>query len=165
MIFLTVGTQFPFDRLVKAVDQACDEGLVEDEIIAQIGKSSYKPRNFEGTPFFAKDFFDQNLERATAVIGHAGMGIISLALDNNKPLLVMPRLKKYNEVVNNHQLDITKRFGELQHLLFASDEIEFPEKIKQLGLFIPHPRENQAKKVSERIRVFLRLLRQNHGGE
>jgi len=47
MIFLTVGTQFPFDRLVRAVDSIIDKGLISETLFAQIGESSYKPRNFE----------------------------------------------------------------------------------------------------------------------
>lgn len=165
MIFLTVGTQFPFDRLVKAIDKACDKGLVGEEVFGQIGKSTYNPRNFKTVPFLAKDMFDQNLKRASAIIAHAGMGIISLALDHNKPLLVMPRLKKYNEVVNNHQFDIAKKFGELQHLLFACDEIELPERIKQLKSFVPQPREKQTKIVTDRIATFLNLLSKNQGAK
>jgi UDP-N-acetylglucosamine transferase subunit ALG13 len=47
MIFLTVGTQFPFDRLVRAVDEAFDNGAIDEEVFAQIGETSYRPRNFE----------------------------------------------------------------------------------------------------------------------
>ena len=52
MIFLAVGTQFPFDRLVKALDDCLDTGIIDEEIFGQIGETSYKPRNFRSSSFF-----------------------------------------------------------------------------------------------------------------
>ncbi|MHC4692422.1 MAG: hypothetical protein ACYS67_06750 [Planctomycetota bacterium] len=58
MIFLTVGTQFTIDRLYQAVDDAFDECSVDEEIIAQVGESSYKPRNFKSFVLLEKKVFD-----------------------------------------------------------------------------------------------------------
>src|SRR5512143_1471526 len=111
MIFLTVGTQFPFDRLVSAVDNLIEQGLIAEEVFAQVGETSYQPRNFEAVPTLEKGSFDAQIKQATAIIGHAGIGTISCALGNGKPLLVMPRLSKYGEVVNDHQVAIAGRFS------------------------------------------------------
>ena len=54
MIFVTVGTQFPFDRLLRTVDDAFDKGLINEEVFAQTGESNYKPRNFEVTTSLQK---------------------------------------------------------------------------------------------------------------
>ncbi len=158
MIFLSVGTQFPFDRLVKAIDNTVENGLVDEKIFAQISKSLYKPRNFEYAEFLEKKLFDSYLTRASSVVSHAGMGIITLALDNNKPLLVMPRLKKHGEVVNDHQVAIARKFGELGHILVAYEAEELPEKIKQLRTFISRKRKTQPQAVTERIAHFLNEL-------
>ena len=117
MIFLTVGTQFPFDRLVKAVDQAAGTNGFDDKIIAQVGDSSYRPGNFKAARSVEKAVFDQLFTEADSIISHAGMGTITMALDQRKPLLVMPRMKKYGEVVNDHQIDIAKKFEQLGYLL------------------------------------------------
>ncbi|MDO8301772.1 MAG: beta(1,3)galactosyltransferase EpsH, partial [Sedimentisphaerales bacterium] len=61
MIFLTVGTQFPFDRLLRAVDDAIDRGTAGEEIYAQIGESRYVPRNFKGIASVPKAEFDSYL--------------------------------------------------------------------------------------------------------
>lgn len=111
MIFLTVGTLFPFDRLVRAIDAAVGEGLIEDEIFAQVGENSYKPRNFESLPSLKKDLFDKYFTEASFIISHAGMGTITMALSHNKPLLVMPRLKHYKEHVNDHQVATARKLG------------------------------------------------------
>ena len=104
MIFLTVGTQFPFDRFVRAVDNIFDQGLIDEEIFAQIGETSYKPRNFESVVSLEKKVFDERFKGASSVISHAGVGTIMVALKNHKPLLVMPRMKRYKEHVNDHQV-------------------------------------------------------------
>lgn len=155
MIFVTVGTQFPFDRLVKAVDDAVGNGFANSQIYAQIAGSSYQARNFGYIDFLEKELFDDYVRKASGIISHAGMGIITLALDNNKPLLVMPRLKQHGEVVNNHQLIIAKKFEQPGHILVAYDVEELPEKIEQLKTFVPCKREAQPQAVIERITQFL----------
>jgi beta-1,4-N-acetylglucosaminyltransferase len=158
MIFLTIGTQFPFDRLVKSVDQAFDGGLIDEELFAQIGETSYKPRNFESVASLDKKAFDKRLKEASGIISHAGMGTITMALDNNKPLLVMPRLKKYGEVVNDHQVAIAKRFSELGHILAVYDAKDLLDGIRKLKNFVPKERKANPNAVADRIRRFLNSL-------
>jgi len=158
MIFLTVGTQFPFDRLVKAIDQAAGKNGFNEKIFAQVGTSSYQPCSFDAVPSMEKEVFDRHIHEASAIIGHAGMGTITMAMENQKPLLVMPRLKKYGEVVNDHQVAIAKEFEKLGHILVANTEDEIPETIKQLKSFEPKPRKVQTKAVIDRISKFLNEL-------
>jgi len=156
MIFLTVGTQFPFDRLVRAVDRAIEAGKLDEEVCAQIGDSSYRPRNFEAVSYMEKRLFDEHVRKASSIIGHAGMGCITMAMDNRKPLLVMPRLKKYREVVNDHQLAIVKKFEDLGYLLAAYSEEDLLNKIGLLKDFVPRRREVNRAAVVVRISAFLR---------
>ncbi|UCC98838.1 MAG: hypothetical protein JSW66_02885 [Phycisphaerales bacterium] len=155
MIFLTVGTQFPFDRLVRAVDKALESGRLAEEVLAQIGDSPYQPRNFQAVPYMDKALFDEYVDKASGIISHAGMGNIALALNNNKPLLVMPRLRRYREVVNDHQLAIAKKFEHLGHLLAAYNEDDMLDKIGALRHFVPTRRETHAEAVAKRISSFL----------
>jgi UDP-N-acetylglucosamine transferase subunit ALG13 len=158
MIFLTVGTQFPFDRLVKAVDNVLEKRLIDEEVFAQIGETSYRPHNFESVASLEKKVFDERLKEASEVIGHAGMGTIRMALDYDKPLLVMPRRRKYGEVVNDHQVAIAQKFEELGHVLVAYKEEDLPERAKELKHFVPRKRETQVEAVVERISNFLRQI-------
>ena len=158
MIFLTVGTQFPFDRLVKAIDEAAGTNGFDEHIVAQIGDSSYHPENFETAASVEKAVFDQHFNEADSIISHAGMGTITMALDRRKPLLVMPRSKKYGEVVNNHQLAIAKKFEQLGYLLVAYSAEDVPGKMKQLKCFVPQERKPCADIVAARISTFLNEL-------
>ncbi len=158
MIFLTVGTQFPFDRLVKSVDEVISQNGFEDEIFAQIGDSLYRPHNFEAVSSLEKHLFDKRMRQASSIISHAGMGTITMALEINKPLLVMPRLKRYGEVVNDHQVAIARRFELLGHILAAYETEELPRKIEQLKTFVPRRRKAQPQAVTERVAHFLNEL-------
>ena len=158
MIFLTVGTQFPFDRLVKSMDQAFDGRLINEEIFAQIGETSYKPLNFESVVSLEKNVFDKRLREASSVISHAGMGTITMALKNHKPLLVMPRLKRYREHVNDHQVATARKFEELGHILAVYDAKDLPNGIRKLKNFVPRERKANPEAVADRIHRFLNSL-------
>ena len=158
MIFLTVGTQFPFDRFVRAVDNIFDQGLIDEEIFAQIGETSYKPRNFESVASLEKKIFDERFKRASSVISHAGVGTITVALKNHKPLLVMPRMKRYKEHVNDHQVATAKKFEELGHILAVYDVKDLPNGIRKLKNFIPRKRKASPDAIADRIRRFLNSL-------
>ena len=155
MIFLTVGTQFPFDRLVKSVDEAISRDSFGEEIFAQIGESSYQPRNFEAVPFLEKGLFDRHMREASGIISHGGIGTIAMAMEHNKPLLAMPRLKRYREVVHDHQVAIVRRFELSGYILVAYEAAELPAKIKQLNNFVPRQRKAEPQAVAERIATFL----------
>jgi len=161
MIFLTIGTLFEFDRLVQAIDKAIEKGLIQDEVFAQIGPGSYKPRNMTFVDSLSKDDYDNKVKTCDAMISHAGMGSISMAINCNKPLLVMPRLKKYDEHVNDHQLHSARKFESLGHILAAYDEDELADKIKLLKDFKPKPRIPNRQGVIDRIESFLKQVQEN----
>ena len=156
MIFLTVGTQLPFDRLVKAVDKAVNKSGMGEVVFAQIGKSEYRPFSFEAVSCLDKHLFDKHFCEASCIISHAGMGTIVLAMKYNKPLLVMPRRSCYREVVNDHQIAIAKRLEQMGHILVAYKEEEIPEKLEQLKTFVPRERQAQPQAVAVRISRFLK---------
>ena len=158
MIFLTVGTQFPFDRLIQAVDLLFDEGVMYDDVFGQTGETAYKPRNFEAVASLEKEAFDDRFRGASAIISHAGMGVITMALDHGKSLLVMPRQRKYREVVNNHQVALADKFEALGHILVAQDETRLRAKVERLRSFVPRPRKADPDVVARQISRFLEVL-------
>jgi len=160
MIFLTIGTLFEFDRLVRAVDELISSGSIQEEVFAQIGTGKYKPSSMKYVESLEKSEFEKVIQQCTALISHAGMGSISMAIKYQKPLIVMPRLKKYGEHVNDHQLHTALKFEELGHILAAYDENELVEKIKLLKTFIPKSRVPNRQGVIDRISSYLNSLGQ-----
>ena len=151
MIFVTVGTSFPFDRLIRAVEKLVDQRLISDSVFAQVGIRGYCTKSFECVEVLEKQEFDQRFQDADAVIAHAGMGTISTALSLNKPLLVVPRLKEYGELVNGHQEVAARKFARLGHVLAAFSEDQLFERVSDLWTFEPVPRICRVDGVSERV--------------
>jgi UDP-N-acetylglucosamine transferase subunit ALG13 len=147
--------------LVRAVDRLFEEGVMPDDLFAQIGDSLYQPHHFKAVAFLEKEAFDDCFRRASAVISHAGMGAIAMALDQGKPLLVMPRQREYQEVVNSHQTDLAHRFEALGHILVAQNETQLRAKVEQLRSFVPRPRQANPEVVAARIRRFLEVRDRN----
>ena len=105
-----------------------------------------------------KNLFDEKVSTADYIISHAGIGSIVMALEHGKPLLVMPRMKRFKEHVNDHQMATAQRFEQLGHILAAYSVEELPAKLQQLKTFVPKIRENQAQAVANRIAKFLQSL-------
>lgn len=155
MIFLTIGTTHLFDRLVHAVDKAVSSKIINEEIFGQVGKGGYSPQNFDSVEILDKIQFDQYFNQSSMIISHAGMGSITMALDQLKPILVVPRLKKYKELVNDHQVATATRFEKLGHVLASYDLKDLESKIRTLRDFKPAPRISQADEVARFIGQFI----------
>lgn len=111
MIFLTVGTQLPFDRLVAGVDAwaARNPGRAIFGQIADPGPAGYRPQSFDWVADLEPSEFDARFRAASHVVAHAGMGTIIGALGAGKPLLVMPRRAHLGEQRNDHQFATVRR--------------------------------------------------------
>lgn len=114
-IFITLGSQmFQFNRLLKAVDELCERGTVEaEDVFAQIGYSDYLPKNFNYKKFLDRNEFSREMGKADIVITHGGTGAIIGAVKKGKKVIAVPRLAKYGEHVDDHQLQLIKQFDEL----------------------------------------------------
>lgn len=131
MIFVTIGSHQPFDRLIKAIDEIAPT-LNEDLIIAQVCKTELKVKNLKTFEFVTPEEFNSYFSQANLIISHAGMGTIISALVQKKPILVLPRLEKFKETRNDHQLATAKRFAELDYIHVAYDEYELKDKLASL---------------------------------
>ncbi len=103
MIFVTVGTQLPFDRLVLTVD-AWAAAHPTVECFAQIGAAATPPKHVPFVPFVPAEEFDALVRRASLIVAHAGMGSVLTALRFEKPILIMPRHAAAKEHRDDHQL-------------------------------------------------------------
>jgi UDP-N-acetylglucosamine transferase subunit ALG13 len=117
MIFVTLGSQkFQFNRMLVEIDKLIEEGKITDEVFAQIGASDYKPRKFKYKDFLTQDEFKDYMKNANLVITHAGTGAIVTALKNDKLVIAIPRLAKYGEHVDDHQIQLIDEFKELNFI-------------------------------------------------
>ncbi|MCT7791145.1 MAG: glycosyltransferase [Lactobacillus crispatus] len=109
MIFVTVGThEQPFNRLIKKVDDLVANGNIKEKVIVQTGFSTYIPKYCEVHKIMSFEEMQQALKDARIVITHGGPSSFIEALQFGKVPIVVPRQEKFNEHVNNHQVDFTK---------------------------------------------------------
>jgi UDP-N-acetylglucosamine transferase subunit ALG13 len=156
MIFVTVGSQMPFDRLISAIDEWAGRNPGHD-VYAQIGNSTLRPRHMRFTGVMTPAEFSQALRDAQLIVGHAGMGTIITALELGKQLVVMPRLGSLHETRNDHQVATARHFGTQGRVIVAADEAELPGKLDYaITLNGSAPIESQASpRLLATIRAFL----------
>lgn len=130
MIFVTVGTQLPFDRLLTAVDTWLEgKGT---KAFAQSGGGRADWRHLESKSFLTPQEFDVHFEQAELIVAHAGMGSILSALATGKPLVIMPRRAAFGEHRNDHQMATARRFAAMSGVKVVFDENEIPLALDEL---------------------------------
>lgn len=135
MIFLSVGTQLPFDRLVRAIDAWCELEGTGDQVFGQIaapGQGGHRPRHFESVDFLSPEDYSTRFRLAERIVGHAGMGSIISALSAGKPILIMPRRADLGEHRNDHQVATARKFESHPRVLSNEDEAEFSADMMEL---------------------------------
>jgi UDP-N-acetylglucosamine transferase subunit ALG13 len=157
MIFVTVGAQMPFDRLIRPVDAWAGQRSGRD-VFAQIGKSDLRPRNIEWTMFLDPLDCRERIANADVIITHAGMGTILTALEFGKPILVMPRRADLRETRNDHQFGTSRALARAGCISVAWNEGELTAALSRLDQ-LPAPRRvasHASLQLLTALRTFIR---------
>ena len=125
MIFATTGTQLPFDRLIRILDDLAP--LLDEEIVAQVHQSSFCPQHIKTVSFLPPDEFDTLFGQARLIVSHAGMGTILTALQQEKPIIIFPRIAALGEHRNEHQLATTAKMRERGWVYVAQEREELKD--------------------------------------
>jgi UDP-N-acetylglucosamine transferase subunit ALG13 len=152
MIFVTVGGQLPFDRLVHAVDRWA-VNHPEEAVFAQIGASRNPPSQIEWKRFLTHTDFQTKARRADVIVAHAGMGSILTALELAKPIVVMPRRAHLGEHRNDHQSATVSHLVDYG-ISVAADEEALADLLDRLPQ-LQQPAQRHGKQY-ERLLDFLR---------
>lgn len=123
MIFVTVGVQLPFDRLVRAVDEWASRAGRSD-VVAQIGRTAYVPKSLEFFATLQEAEVRRYVDQADLIVAHAGMGSIITALEMGKRIIVLPRRADLGEHRNDHQLATARKMAQHEMITVASNENE-----------------------------------------
>ncbi len=157
MIFVVLGTQkFQCNRLLKEIDRLIEEKVITEDVFAQKGNSDYKPMHYKYIDFLTKEQFEQQMETCDLLITHSGVGTILSAVNHGKPIIVYPRLRKYKEHVDDHQLDIAKAFGKKKIVLMCGENDDLSKVIEQSRNFTFETYESQQENMLQIIRDYLR---------
>lgn len=125
MILVTVGTQASFDRFIRIVDKIAIE--IGEEIVVQSFKGLYEPKNVKFVDFLPPDEFNKLFNEARLIVSHAGMGTIISAMQQEKPIIVFPRIAALGEHRNEHQMATAKQMAKMKYVYVAFNEKQLRE--------------------------------------
>lgn len=138
MIFVTLGTQDkPFNRLLEAIDREIECGNIKEKVVVQAGFTKYKSKNMEIFDLIDRENFEKLINSCDVLITHGGVGSIMTGLNHNKKIIVAPRLARYGEHLNDHQLQITDNFSKEGYVLKLEDYKQLGNLIKEAKSFVP----------------------------
>jgi hypothetical protein len=138
MIFVSLGTQDKsFARLVEKIEELKKSGKIKEEVVVQLGNTKYKSEFIKCIDFMSMEDFDKYLKNCRYLITHGGVGTILTALKYNKKVIAVPRLSKYNEHVNDHQLELIEAFSLDNYILGCKTLDDLEENINKISNFIP----------------------------
>ena len=109
MIFITIGTSLPFDRLVRAMDALAPD-FPNQRFVAQIGEGAYTPANIPFVRMLSAVDYAQHIEAARVIVAHAGMGSLISAVEAGRPIVALPRRLAFGEINTDHQVATARRW-------------------------------------------------------
>lgn len=132
-IFVTLGTQkFQFDRLLKKLDELIvQEKIKKEDLIVQCVYSEYQPQNFEMFAMKPQNEIEDIMKDVDLVITHSGTGSIITSLKLEKKIIIVPRLKKYGEHVDDHQVELADVFKEKVNVIVVNDMDKLNDAIEE----------------------------------
>lgn len=138
-IFVALGTQDkPFLRLLEKVDEiACDH-----DVVAQAGYTKFKSKFIKIYDYLPRKELEEILKNVDLVICHGGVGIIMQSLGYQRKVIACPRLKKYGEHQNDHQIQIVRNFYDEGYILKFEEDDNLKNIVDEVGDFKPKSIKN-----------------------
>lgn len=154
MILVTLGTQKEqFTRLLDYIENS----NIKDEIIVQAGHTKYESKKMKIFDFIPYEKMNEYIEKADLIITHAGTGSILMPLKNGKKVIACARLSKYEEHVDDHQLQIIEVFKDEGYILELDESTDINKMFKDIKKFKPKKyksnSENFINKLKEEIEI------------
>lgn len=130
--FVSLGNgNQPFDRLIEIIE--LNKEKFPHPIIVQHGKTKITSSSFVSYDFLGEEDFFELLQNASCFITHGGVGSILSAIKIGVKAIVLPRERKFNEVVDDHQLEFVRLMKKKSYVVgleeFLTSSYEFPIKL------------------------------------
>ena len=152
MIFVILGTQDKdFSRLLKEIDRLIKEKKITEKVIVQAGTTKYQSKNMKIFDLLPMTEFNRFIGKADLIITHGGVGSIMNSLKKGKKVIAVPRLKKYGEHTNDHQLQIVKEFSKQGYVIPCLKMSQLGDCIEKSKTFQPKRYKSSNKKMLELI--------------
>lgn len=140
MIVVMLGT-FPteFQRPLLELEDLCGQGIIDEEIVVQSGHTPFESSFMQVRPFIAPDELTELCSKARVIISHAGTGSLIKGIKLEKKVIAIARRAKYNEMVDDHQVELLDTFAELNYIMPWREENSLKELLNQIDAYTPSP--------------------------
>lgn len=156
MIFITVGTQPQlFTRLFKKIEELIDNGEINDEIIAQVGLNVVNNDKIKCFSYLEMTEMRRFIKAADLIISHGGAGSIITALKMGKKVIGIPRLSKYGEHINDHQIDLINALSNENYIIPLYNIDLLKDAIEKSYNFNPKPFKSGQEEIIKDIKFFI----------
>lgn len=156
MILILLGTQNnSFNRLLEEIQRNIDNGNIKEEVIVQKGYTKFESKDMKMFDELSPDEINKLIEKADIIITHGGVGSIINSITRGKKVIAVPRLKKYNEHVNDHQIEIIDSFNENGYIIGIHNVEEIEKALKQIENFKPQKYKQNTGNIIKIIEEFI----------
>ena len=156
MILVLLGTQNnSFDRLLQEIDNCIDNNTIKEDVIVQAGHTVYNSSKMQILDFISSEELNDLMSRADFIITHGGVGSILNSIKLGKKVIAIPRLAKYKEHVNDHQIQIVEKFSTENYILGINDVSELQKAILSINSFTPKKFESNTNNIINIIDNFI----------
>jgi len=157
MIFVFVGTHpQQFNRLLIELDGLVARGIIKETVVAQVGASTYVPQNFKTKNFLSYSILLKNIKKSSFVITHAGAGNIIDAMTLHKKIIVVPRLKKFGEHTDNHQIELASALEKSGRVMAVYNIGDLETVISKIKKFKPKKKDKNI--LAKKLESYLKNL-------
>lgn len=140
MIFVILGTQDKsFVRLLDKIQSLIQSGVIKEKVIVQAGSTSYQSNEMDLFDLIQTHEFNKLVKEANLIITHGGVGSIMEGIKNNKKIIAVPRLAKYKEHVNDHQIEIVNEFTKAGYIIGIHEVEELEDGLIRAKTFQTQP--------------------------
>lgn len=148
MILVLLGTQNnSFFRLLDEIENCINTGLISEEVVVQTGHTEYHSDKMKLLDFIPESEINELIKKATFIITHGGVGSIISGIKLNKKVIAVSRLSKYDEHVNDHQIQIVNKFNENGYIIGLNDASLLKDGIEKINAFIPKKYTSNTKNI------------------
>ena len=140
MILVTLGSQDkPFTRLLENIDKEIEKGNIKEKVVVQAGYTfqKYQTNNMEMFGLVDRDEFRKLVNECSLLITHGGVGSILVGLKAGKKVIACPRLFKYKEHMNDHQVQIINEFTNAGYILSYNENDDLADVLNKAKRFKP----------------------------
>ena len=156
MVLVLLGTQNnSFHRLLEEIQKNIESGNIKDDVIVQEGYTKFSSKDMTIYSQIPIEEMKKLINKADLIITHGGVGSIITSIEQGKKVIAVPRLKEYNEHVNNHQLDIVKSFGEMGYIIGLTDVSQLREALQRIETFEPKKYIQNTGKIISIVQDFI----------